>query len=449
MSTRRAIGVALLGACLLAVLFGRDGADRPLPHRAIDATRTSRVASDRGRLRLRPPSTVPLGEQLVERARRGLLAWSMSCAGTLANGLCVEEAGADPDATATAPSSRVTRCGPDHLEPLRIAERDPERAGEAIEMLRAVVALYEESDGVRAGDEAAALRAYVAARIALADLELEHHINDEHGVADLRTRYAAIAALGDPGGEILATGRLGQLEQHVFDTLMSASIPGGSIDDDPDAVIEVHCDAVTQIAEVYEERALEEFRSCVDLASRTALATNDLAEQHAIATWSEPCARQLAVFDPAGYPEVGEWTGTFTGEPWDRVRLHIQLRNFDVASELLAQLPPTYEREILRAVTLRGQNRLAEAELAYGQAIQLDASRPEAFFDLGVLLADFRAATGTLDEALASYVVALRHFEQAALRSTGAARDEVEDRIARTRKTLEQLEAFRRDHSET
>jgi hypothetical protein len=77
------------------------------------------------------------------------------------------------------------------------------------------------------------------------------------------------------------------------------------------------------------------------------------------------------------------------------------LGRFDLAAKSLAQVSRTdYDVLIARGIAARGLGKTADAEARYADAAKLDATRPEAHFNLGVLYKDHVAAR-TADPAVA------------------------------------------------
>jgi hypothetical protein len=91
---------------------------------------------------------------------------------------------------------------------------------------------------------------------------------------------------------------------------------------------------------------------------------------------------------------------------------------------------------------MRGQRQFMAAELGYRRAQALDGTRPDAFYNLGVLFADFRAADADPNNALQRYREALTAFEQAAARAPEGQRNEAVTRIEMVQKVIAQLEAL-------
>ncbi|MEO8700828.1 MAG: hypothetical protein ABI867_12335 [Kofleriaceae bacterium] len=75
---------------------------------------------------------------------------------------------------------------------------------------------------------------------------------------------------------------------------------------------------------------------------------------------------------------------------------YLKLRRWDAARTQLALVKTkSYELAIGRGIAARGLADHAAAEARYAEAIALDAARPEAHFDLGVLWKDYTAARAT------------------------------------------------------
>jgi hypothetical protein len=443
--------LVLLGLLGAVLLMTRDRGDRdqhaPGIHPDLSRNQHALNFADYVRRGRRAPTAIH--EQIIQHAQLGTLMWAQSCSARLEDGLCLDD---PPHDTTPAPTKLPTRCGPVGVHPVSVGARDPALADKAIEELRAAVALFEHVDGATAADDGAARHAYVLAKLALADGALERSFaagdqGEPVAQAGARTQYEEIAALGDQIGQMAAASRVGQLERHAMDSLLSAPIPAHtSADDDPEAAIDAHCDSVVEIVEGHERRALERFRSCVEIAAEASASGPSLDELREIVARSRPCARELARLSPVEFAEVAEWMHFPEGEAWERVRHHLELRNFEYAIPLLDAVPVTpgdaYDRENATAIAMRGQRQFLAAELGYRRAIALDGSRPDAFYNLGVLFADFRAADADVDNARQLYREALAEFEQAAARAAGEERTDAGTRIEHIQRVIAQLEAL-------
>jgi tetratricopeptide (TPR) repeat protein len=427
-----------------------------------------------GVILLRDRGHVGLDELIVAHANRGTAAMNRSCPVKLSGGLC------RAPHVAAMPHKRIgpvqpERCGPENIGQATVA-RASDDVVRALAELHTAVALYEQVGGKTGGNEAGALHAYVEARLAIADVELERYfampfptsssfdptdqplavqskqrfaewLSSKQQVADgLRARYRAIAAANDPIGAVGAAARLGQIPQNQSDTLLASPIPasvrtGEHADDSVDA----YCDALVGAAEPFEQQTVEAFASCVKLAAQSGALDTNLARLRGVAEWSQLCASELAQRQPDKFPMVNEMLASTDSDPWELVRLQIRLGNYQKVIDLLAALPPAYDQQDMLGVAFRGQAKLAAAEAAYRRAIELEPARPEAFYNLGLLLKDYIATTAPdLDQASVAYHKAIPLLEQSAARATGALALDAAEQIALTRKTIAQVEAFQR-----
>jgi tetratricopeptide (TPR) repeat protein len=209
--------------------------------------------------------------------------------------------------------------------------------------------------------------------------------------------------------------------------------------------VDAYCDALVHATEPFEQQTIEAFTSCVGLAARYGAADTNLERLRGVAEWQQLCAGELAQRQPEQFPPVAEALSSLESEAWELIRLQIRLGNYQTAVEMLAGITPAYEQQDMLGVALRGQRKLTEAETAYRRAVELDPVRPEAYYNLGLLFKDFIAtAAPDLDQSSATYHKALAYLLQGSIRATGALKLEVDEQLAYTRKTLAQLEAFRR-----
>lgn len=120
----------------------------------------------------------------------------------------------------------------------------------------------------------------------------------------------------------------------------------------------------------------------------------------------------------------------------------LQLRRFDDAKRLLASPPSpavAYDFQLALGVALRGTGKLADAERAYDKARQLDPTRPEAYFDLGLLHMHFLTNT-TPELMLPEYNKAIELFKQVEDRSQGPLGAEAGRQIAACLQAITMLE---------
>jgi hypothetical protein len=100
-------------------------------------------------------------------------------------------------------------------------------------------------------------------------------------------------------------------------------------------------------------------------------------------------------------------------------------RYADAATTLATITTTSYEVLVARGVVLRAQGKLADAETRYNAAIIVDAKRPEAHFDLGVLYKDYTAVRATVPAtAKAALIKAAAEFR---LANTKQAKDLADD----------------------
>lgn len=424
-----------------------------------------------GVLLLRQRAEVGLDELIVAHAKHGALALNRSCPVALSGGLCRAARVMVPRTKSKLPE----HCGPDNIGRATV-RRSPGEVAAAVSELRTAIALYEQVGGKTGGNDTGALHAYVEARLAIADLELERYfvlpfpadlsfnpsdrplvarsaqrfadwVASKQQLADnLRRQYHAIAAEHDEIGAVAAALRLGQISQDQSDALLTVPIPdsvrtGEYAEDSVDAF----CDAMMQAAEPIEQQTLDAFAECVRLAARDGALDTNLERLRGVADWSQLCANELAQRQPEKFPGVNEMLASTDTDRWERIRLQLRFGNYQQAIELLAAIPAAYDQQDMLGVAFRGQVRLAAAEASYRRAIELDPARPEAYFNLGLLFKDYVAtAAPDLDQSLVAYHEAIPLLERSAARASGALGREAHEQLALTRKAIAQGEAFQR-----
>jgi tetratricopeptide (TPR) repeat protein len=126
--------------------------------------------------------------------------------------------------------------------------------------------------------------------------------------------------------------------------------------------------------------------------------------------------------------------------------LSLSIRKWDAARQLLAKVTPTYDSAIALAVALRGAKRFVDAEGEYARAIRIDARRPDAYFNLGLLyMHHIASAAADLPRSLVAYRKAQEHFANAIKHAgTSALGTTAKQRLAYCDKIIAQTEMFLR-----
>lgn len=417
-----------------------------------------------GTLLLRSNHAEPVAAQVIAHTQRGTQAWMRSCPTKLVGGLCTEHLVAVPAAKAEQPY----RCGPDALGQTVIA-RAPADVADARAELAGAIALYER--GATDGDKAATRRAYVEARLALADAKLEGFLalpfptdltfdpkdresmahstqrflawlgSKQEAAAELRGEYRAIAALNDPIGAVAAAARIGQISQDQAEVLLVSPIPAPlRTGEHADAAVGAYCDAMTNVSEPYEREAVTAFTSCFERAAQLG-ATAEIVELRELGKWSGVCMGALAQHQPEKFSLVGEMLPTT--DAWEPVRLQLDLGNFAYAVGSIPATASAYDRALVEGIASRMDRLIGKAEASYQRAIALDDTRPEAHYNLGLLLKDYVAATtSSLDEAKLFYGSSSKYLANSAARATGERKREAQVQLALTQKTIAQIDAF-------
>ena len=150
--------------------------------------------------------------------------------------------------------------------------------------------------------------------------------------------------------------------------------------------------------------------------------------------------RRLTRLRPEEFPPLDE---TFTtSEP---LRMQIRL---GIAGEVGESTD--YDAENTRGVVLRIKGDFNGARNAYASALKLDPSRPEAYYNLG-LLAEFEAngpetvsedQQASLRLSVACYERAIQSFNDAAARASDKLHVDAAEQVQIAQKTVDQLDAF-------
>jgi tetratricopeptide (TPR) repeat protein len=110
---------------------------------------------------------------------------------------------------------------------------------------------------------------------------------------------------------------------------------------------------------------------------------------------------------------------------------------------VLGRQPKSYDATVGLGIAQRGLKQLAEAEKSYRRAADIDQTRADAYFNLGVLYKDFRAnETQDLRAAQGHYRTAIRYFQQASGKPASDAdlEQEARENISDCEKNLRSLE---------
>jgi tetratricopeptide (TPR) repeat protein len=141
-----------------------------------------------------------------------------------------------------------------------------------------------------------------------------------------------------------------------------------------------------------------------------------------------------------------ELDGSFVEARMNVGNVVLGFRKYDEAASqfdaVLKLAPKNYDAMIGLGIAKRGQRDLDGAEAAYAKAAQLDGSRPEAPFNLGVLYKDFRAnQTQDLKGAQKFYEQAIAHFRNATSKSkvSGSLQSDARDNIEDCQKNIQSL----------
>jgi tetratricopeptide (TPR) repeat protein len=305
------------------------------------------------------------------------------------------------------------------------------------------------------------LRLSVLAKLALADDELERYLElafptgldfdptdqvvKEQSIERFQTwiraktdlgrrlhdRYDSIAALGDPAGAVVAASRIATIEGSFADTLFAAEIPASvRTGEFAEEKVDAFCDALTAVAEPVEARAVDDLTTCVTRARDHAHGMN-VHEVRTIVEAAQPCLGALARLRPTEFPPLDE---VFAASELVRLQLQVGVvENVAAATE--------YDQQNANGVAARVAGNFARAHKAYDRAVAVDAARPEAHYNLG-LLEEFEASKAEADLGLPHYERAIEAFARAAARATGGLRVEAIERGQLARRGVQQIRAF-------
>jgi tetratricopeptide (TPR) repeat protein len=154
--------------------------------------------------------------------------------------------------------------------------------------------------------------------------------------------------------------------------------------------------------------------------------------------------RQAVTLDP-GFVEARMNVGNIV----------LGFRKYEEAAQqfnaVLKMQPKNYDAIVGVGIAQRGLKQLDQAEQSYKKGSEVDAARPEAYFNMGVLYKDFRAnATQDLRAAQGHYRTAIKYFQLAAGKPNIAAELEREtrDNISDCEKNLRSLDDALRQQSQ-
>ncbi len=130
-------------------------------------------------------------------------------------------------------------------------------------------------------------------------------------------------------------------------------------------------------------------------------------------------------------------------------QINLAFRNYGSAeaqfSKVLRRNPKDYDALIGLGYAQRGLRKFPDAESTYNKASQIDGSRGAAYFNLGVLYKDFKAAKeGDLRKSQELYRQAQKYFRQYVSKKdvTTAGKKEAEANISDCTKSIKQLETY-------
>ena len=189
---------------------------------------------------------------------------------------------------------------------------------------------------------------------------------------------------------IAASARSAQLAEDVADQLFTLDIPSSvRTGEHAEDRVDAYCDAMTAAAQPALRAATEKYVACFERAT----------ELGWLSEWSTLCETALERLEPQEYPPLSELHHNLD-EPlsWNDAGLVLlKFRNYKLAKQLFATAvglaPTSYDALIGLGIARRGLGELDGAEASYERARDLDPTRGDAYYDLGILYKDFRAST--------------------------------------------------------
>jgi tetratricopeptide (TPR) repeat protein len=384
-----------------------------------------------------------IGEPIAESLERGEKLWHASCPAQEFDGACL----------ALAPAPTAPQCGPASTRHWIVVPRDAAKQAAALAIFAGVIDRLAPSlteDRYALG--LARLYEGDALREAALATPFPHELDEQQLGPWLATRtataaradakYAEVLGGGEPTTMIAALERSGHVAEDVANQLFTIEIPSwvrtGPLAADK---VDAYCDAMTSAAEPALRVAIDMYVACFAKAS----------ELGRVSESSASCETALERLEPEQYPTLGELQSVQPGDVWiDAGRAALRCRKFELAKQLFAVAPTSYDAIIGLGIAQRGLRDLDGAQASYERARDSDPNRDEAYYDLGILDKDFRATTTTdPDPAVAlrrsrdTYEHARALFAQFLL-ETGRAleRQEAQEWMADCDKAMAQIDAF-------
>ncbi|HEY1547573.1 MAG TPA: hypothetical protein VGG28_07130 [Kofleriaceae bacterium] len=288
---------------------------------------------------------------------RGDALWHASCPVEEVGGACLR----------LAPEPTAPPCGPGSARPWLVVPRDPRKQAAALATLGPLYrgdALREAALAIPVPQDTVHLAAWLKMRA----------VARERAAAT----YAELFVGGDPTMTSAALARDAQLADDLANQLLAIEIPSSLDSVESDA----YCDAMIAVAEPALDTATQLYAACFAKAT----------ELGHVSEWSTLCEDALERLDPAHYPTANELQGTRARAPWLEAGARaLQLRDYAAAKHLFELAPTSYDALIGLGIAQRGLGELDRAQASYERARDFDPSRDEAYYNLAILDADFRA----------------------------------------------------------
>ena len=266
--------------------------------------------------------------RVIAHARIGQALWAASCPVAPVDGACVKVVRERAiSRRGTQLRAQQTQCGDATKSKLTVIPRDARKVRDAMAAFAAAAAEWEKVGGQTGGDALGARHSYAQARFAEADRDYEAFLaaglpqNLDFNRDDAATRarnlkrfdewlarsvrlaeaaaqkYDATRKITDNATSIAVAARLGQLAQHHADALFTTEIPlsvrTGRFAEDK---IEAFCDAMTDVADPLEVRAVAAYETCLEQSRRLGWYSD----------WSKLCERELGQITPSKHPTASE-----------------------------------------------------------------------------------------------------------------------------------------------
>lgn len=271
------------------------------------------------------------GDRVVmANARIGEILWQQSCPVKPVDGACVkvtrERAVGSSARKRRAGDATRTQCGPETKMKVVVVKRDPRKVEAAQAAFARAIAEYERRGGAFPNGDARLARhyyglasfyrtepayeqflavpfpgnldfdpAHVAAKRA-SDAKLDAWFKRKDGLATAAgAGYVRLyKEVKDPATAIMGAARLAQISQTFADTLYTAEVP--AFIRPYEEAVDLYCERLESIANVYEERSIEGFDTCLSFSSKVGWSSS----------WSRVCERELGQIRPDRFPTALE-----------------------------------------------------------------------------------------------------------------------------------------------